>query len=248
MVSCSLVLTAQARIVDNANILSQSESANLTSLIDSVAIAYNFDLVIVTEQSIGAVRPMDYADDFFDYNGYGLGQDRDGCLFLRVMGTRDYWFSTSGRGIQLLDGNPFAFDVLEANVGHYLGSDQYYEAFQTFILDMEKFLSLEAVGRRYNFFHHYNAMLVLSAWVIALVVAFAVVLIWKKGMNTALAKTQAAAYVVPGSLSFKVQKDNFLYSTVTKTRRQTQSSSSGRGGGIHTGSSGRMHGGRGGRR
>jgi len=54
--------------------------------------------------------------------------------------------------------------------------------------------------------------------------------------------------VVNGSLAFDTKTDRFLYSTVTKTARQTEgssfSSSSGR---SHMGSSGRSHGGGGGR-
>jgi uncharacterized protein len=77
------------RIVDNAGLLSVSEKNDLINLINTIAAAYNFDLVIVTETSIGNKSPMEYADDFFDYNGYGLGSNRDGCIFLRVMGSRD---------------------------------------------------------------------------------------------------------------------------------------------------------------
>jgi uncharacterized protein len=110
----------------------------------------------------------------------------------------------------------------------------------------ETFLSLEARGRSYNFFYQWNAVLVSVAWVIAFVIGFITIQIWKKGMNTAVSQTQAAAYIIPNSLNFKVRKDSFLYSTVTKTRRETQSSSGG-GSGTHTSSSGRSHGGGGGK-
>ena len=79
-----------------------------------------------------------------------------------------------------------------------------------------------------------------------LIIAFIIIQVWKKGMNTALVKTQAAAYLVPGSLSFKVKNDRFLYSTVTKTARPKNTGSGGSGG-VHRSSSGRSHGGRGGR-
>ena len=234
-------LFSQVRIVDNAGLLSPQETASLAERIASIASQYDFDLVIVTETNIGASRPMDYADDFFDYNGYGLGQDRDGCLFLLVTGSREYWFSTSGKGIKIL--NPTAGDKLEADTVKFLKEGDSFEAYRAFLQDWEEFLALDAKGRSYNFFHQWNLVLVCVAWALSLALGFGIVLIWKRGMNTALSQAQAAAYVVPGSLTFMEKKDRFLYSRVTKKARPKQNPS----GGIHTGSSGRSHGGRGGR-
>jgi uncharacterized protein len=242
--SFSVQVFSQDRIVDNADLLSVSDKNNLINMINSVSAAYNFDLVIVTETDIGDTSPADYANDFFDYNGYRP----DGSLFLRVMGTRDYWFSTSGRGIKIL--NAYAGQKLESHAGKYLGEDNYYAAFSAFIQDWDKFLGLEAKGRNYNFFYHWHIVLLVIAWLIALGIGFAVVHSWKRNMNTALPQTQAAAYVVSGSLNYAAKKDNFLYSKVNKTKRSSGGSSlsSSLAGGIRTGSSGRMHGGRGGRR
>ena len=240
----SVSVFAGERIVDNAGILSPEEKADLLKMADSIASANNFDLVIVTEKDTGNKTPMEYADDFFDYNGYGAGEDRDGCLLLNIPESRDYWFSTSGRGEKILDRNSYAFDKLEADVIKFLKAGKYYEAYRVFILDMETFLALEAKGRSYNFFQRWNLVVTGVAWFLALAIGFIIVSVWKKGMNTALQQTQAAAYVVPGSLAFREKNDRFLYSTVTKTKKQSQSSS---GGGTHRSSSGRSHGGRGGR-
>jgi len=234
------------RIVDNAGLLSTEKKENLRNIADRIADTYDFDLVIVTEKSIGTAAPMAYADDFFDNNGYGLGENRDGCLFLQVTGERDYWFSTSGKGVKIL--NPTAGSKLNADVLKFLkadaDADNYYDAYMAFLLDWEKFLVLEANGRSYNFFHQWNIVLIIAAWLISLAIGFLVVQIWKKGMNTALAQTHAAGYVIPGSLNFSEKKDRFLYSTVKKTKRQTENVSSVA---KHISSSGRQHGGRGGK-
>jgi len=234
---------AQERVIDNAGLLSQQEKTSLLAAVTSAESAYNFDLVIVTEKNIGASDPEKYADNFFDRNGYGLGQNRDGCLFLLVTDSRDYWFSTSGRGIKVL--TSAAANKLDKSIVKQLEENNFYGAFNAFMTDWNEFLALEAKGRNYNFFHQWNLVLVLIAWALALAVGFIVVYTWKKAMDTVLPQTQAAAYVVPGSLAFREKKDSFLYSTVTKTKLQTQSPSSGKG--VHTGSSGRSHGGRGGK-
>ena len=237
----SLQLSALDRVVDNAGLLSATEKNGLVRLINSVSTAYNFDLVIVTENSIGHTRPVDYADDFFDNNGYGFGS-RDGCLFLIVTGSRDYLFSTSGRGIDLL--NSTAFTKLSSGVVKHLREDNYYAAFNAFLEDWQQFLVLKSAGRNYNFFYRWNIVLVSAGWLIAFLTGFIVVEIWKRGMNTAMLQTHASAYIVPDSLVFNEKKESFLYSSVSKSTRQSDTSS---GGGIHTGSSGRSHGGGGGK-
>jgi len=245
IVFCTPAVFTQERIIDNAGLISLQEKANLLAVIASAASTYNFDLVIVTEKNIGASDPMKYADDFFDKNGYGLGQNRDGCLFLLVTESRDYWFSTSGRGIKIL--TSAAGDKLENSVVKLLGEGGFYMAFLTFLLDWGEFLALDAKGRSYNFFYQWNAVLVSIAWVLALAIGFIIVQVWKNKMDTTLGQSQAEAYMVPGSLAFREKKDSFLYCIITKTKLQTQGSSSGSGKGVHTGSSGSSHGGRGGR-
>jgi len=238
-------VSAQTRIVDNAGLLNAGEKEALTALINSISEKYNFDLVIVTEKNIGAATPMDYADDYFDYNDFGLGNDRDGCLFLQVKESREHWLSTSGRGIKIM--NETAGKKLEDDAIKHLRKDNYYKAYNSFIVNWEKFLILDAKGRNYNFVQQWHLVIMIIVWAFAFGAGFLVVLSMKKSMNTALAQTQAAAYIVPGSLAFKVKKDTFLYSQVTKTARQTDVSSSGGMGGSHVGSSGRSHGGRGGK-
>ncbi|MDR0322828.1 MAG: TPM domain-containing protein [Treponema sp.] len=233
----------QQRIVDNAGLLSPAEITSLLEKINSAAGTYGVDLVIVTEKSTGSASTRDFADDFFDYNGYGYGVDRDGCLFLIVMDTRDFWLSSSGRGEKIL--LSYAGVKLEEDILKYLRADNYYEAYFSFISNWEKFLSLEAKGRSYNFFQHRHTALVIGAWIIAFGTAFIIIQVWKRGMNTVLGKKEAGAYMINGSLSFTAKSDRFLYSTVTKVRRQTNSGSGG--GGRHISSSGRSHGGRGGR-
>ena len=241
----SAPLFGQNRLVDNAGILDSSQAQSLRVELDRVSTTYDFDLVIVTEKSIGSAKPMDYADDYFDYNGYGLGEDRDGCLFLQVTEDRDYWFSTSGRGIDIY--NTAAFNRMESEVLKHLRKDNYYEAYLAFVKTSEEFLKLDAKGRSYNYIRAYFPAFILASWILALLIGMIVVSAWKKDMNNALLKTQAASYMVPGTLSFTDRRDRFLYSTVTKTVRPQSTSSGSGGGGIHTSSSGRTHGGRGGK-
>ena len=214
-----------SRVIDNAGLLTPEQKSLLENQIASVAGTYSFDLVIVTERNEGSSNPERYADSFFDDNEYGYGAGRDGYIFLQITESRDYWFSASGRGINIL--NDTAFYKMEADVLKFLSAGMYFEAYRAFINNWEEFLALEAVGRSYNFFHRWNGALVISSWILALIIGLVVVFVWKSKMNTALQKTQADAYVVPNSLAFKVKNDRFLYSTVSKIKRESQSSGGG---------------------
>jgi uncharacterized protein len=233
-------LCAQSRIVDNADLLSASEKADLERQLAAIASTYNFDLVIVTEESIGGAQPAAYADDFYDNGGYGA----DGCLFLRVTGSRDYWYSTSGSGEKIL--NNTAYGKLNSDVGRFLDNNDFFSASSAFINAWDEFLFLDAkYGRSYNFFYRYNVLLVLIGWVLAALIGFFIVQNWKAQMNTAIPQKQADPYITPNSLAFTGKKDGFLYTNTTKTPRASSSSG---GVGAHLSSSGRSHGGRGGRR
>ena len=232
---------AQERIVDNAGLLSAGQKQNLGNLLSSISSKYNFDLVIVTERNIGNTSPKVYAGDFFDYNGYGFGSARDGCLFLHVTDSRDIYFSTSGRGIEIL--NSRAQNKMSGGAAKQLREGNNYEAYLGFLNDWEEFLELDTYSRSYNFFHQWNILIVIIAWALAFLIGLIIVSSWKSQMNTVFPKRQAADYMVSGSLAFKENKDTFLYSTVTKTKRQQQTSSSSSGSKTHISSSGRTHGG-----
>ena len=231
---------AQNRVVDNAGILNAGEKQNLSNLISSLAARYNFDLVIVTERSIGGVNPELYADDYFDDNGYGYGAGRDGCILLQVTDSRDIVVSTSGSGVNIM--NAAAENKIFNDAIKHLRANNYYQAYYSYLTNWQEFLSLDAQGgRRFNFFYQYNAIILFIVWLIAAAAGFITVHTWKAGMNTAIGITQAASYVVPQSLTFSVKNDSFLYSTVSKVPRASSGSSSG--GGPRVSSSGRSHGG-----
>jgi len=238
----SFPLFAQKRIVDNAGLLKVGEASELESLVAQIASTYNFDLVIVTETNIGSKSPMDYADDYFDYNGF---MGRDGCLLLQVTETRDYWFSTSGRGIRML--NSYAYNKLESDVVDFLRKDDPAGAYRVYISDWEKFLALDAGGRNFNFVTENAVKFYLGAWVISLIIALVAVNIMKAKLDNVHPKTEANRFIIPGSLAFSLRQDSFLYSTVSKTERSDSSSSGGGGSGVHTSSSGSSHGGGGGK-
>jgi uncharacterized protein len=213
----------KGRIIDNAGLLSMAEKTSLGKLMEEIASNYNFDLIILTEKSIGT-DAIDYSWNFLDAESLG-GETWDGCLLLQSTGERDYAFTASGRGSKIL--NSSAYNKLEKDVVAFLRQDDNAGAYEAFIDNWKKFLVLESKGRSYNFLCEKEAhsILLLVAWLTAFLIGLLAVHAMKAKMNTALSAKEADTYMVPNSLILTQQHDKFLYSTVTKTKRQTSPSS-----------------------
>ena len=125
-------------IIDNAGLLSAKEKANLGTRIKKIAAKYNFNLIILTEKSIGGEDPIDYSWNFLDsHNLYG--ETWDGCLLLVSTEDRDYAFTASGRGDKILTND--LYDKMENDVVSYLKKNNYAGAFEAFIRTWEKLLA-----------------------------------------------------------------------------------------------------------
>lgn len=59
------------RLVDNAGLLSQAEADSLRATLDQYSEELNFDIVVVTTNTLDGKTPRDYADDYFDYTATG---------------------------------------------------------------------------------------------------------------------------------------------------------------------------------
>ena len=89
------------RVVDNAEILSDAEELELTSLVNDIATVYQIDVVLITESQRQEADIQAEADMLFDTNGYGIGEKKDGVLFVLDMGNREWAISTHGDTITL---------------------------------------------------------------------------------------------------------------------------------------------------
>ncbi|MDI9489773.1 MAG: TPM domain-containing protein [Clostridiaceae bacterium] len=238
------------RLIDGADLLTDSEEAKLLERLDEISEKYQTDVVIVTNYSLEGKTSTAYADDFFDYNGYGFGENADGILFLLSMEERDWAISTTGSGIQT-----FTDAGLEYIVDEFISdiSDAKYAQGLNKYLDLvEKFLKQAATGKPYDVGNMPKKPLAWYFLPITLVGGMLISYMIVSGMKSKLktVKRQAAAddYVRHESFRLNDRRDLYLYSHVSRTARPTESSSSGggsRSGGsrTHSSSSGRSHGG-----
>ena len=230
------------RMVDEGDLLTDSQEAALRSELDRLSLQYNCDIVIVTASSLNGLSAMEYADDYFDYNHYGLGSNNSGILMLVCLEERAYWFSTCGDAITMFSDK--TIDYMRDLIPDYLTDGDYYGAFEKYIEMSDNVIgSYVNDGKIYTPPRKLSATHVLISIALGVGVAFIIMSIKKSKMKTVRMKQEADSYVRSGSMQLTDCRDTFLYSKVDRTRRETESSS---GSSTHTSSSGESHGGGGG--
>lgn len=248
---CASTVTAEddmIRIADWAELLSESEEAELSDCLDEISERQKLDVVIVTVDSLEGANVTAYADDFFDYNGYGFGENKDGILFLISMEERDWCISTSGYGITAF--TDAGQEYLSEKFLPYLSDGEYAEAFRTFAVWCDDYITQARAGTPYDvdnvpteLFSPLGALII--AVVIGLIVAFIATGIMRLGLRSVFSEPKADSYIKKDSLNLTKNYDLFLYRNVTRTERQRETSTASSSGGstTHTSSSGNIHGG-----
>ena len=112
--------------IDNAELLTDAEEAELEARLAEASQRLDADIVILTEPYI-STDAQTYADDYFDYNGYGP----DGLILLVDMGGREWYISTCGICVEGFEGD--GFDYVSENVAYDLGNEDYVSCFDTFV-------------------------------------------------------------------------------------------------------------------
>ena len=230
--------------VDGENLISDSQGAKLSQRLEEVSRDYECDVVIVTVYSLQGKTVTEYADDYFDYQGYGQGASGDGILLLICMQQREYAISTKGKCIDVFtDAN---LRYMEDRFVGYLSDGEYNDAFNEFVTLCEGFLEQAASGRPYGSDDADRQPLSLIWIPISLVIGFVLALIitgaMKGRLKTVHMQSAADNYVRADSMQITRSSDVFLYANVSKHKRPENNSSSG-GSSTHISSSGSTHGG-----
>lgn len=245
----------KTRIVDWADLLSDSEEAELSDKLDEISERQQVDVAVVTVNSLEGASAMEYADDFFDYNGYGLGAGQDGILFLISMEERDWYISTAGFGITAV--TDAGREYMAEKFLPYLSEGEYAQAFGVFADQCDDYIRQAKTGMPYDVdniptepFSHIGALIigVIAGFIIALIATG----FMRLDLHSVYSQPAADSYMKKNSLRLTREYELFLYKNVTRTKKPKESNSSNNrpssgGSATHTSSSGRTHGGGGGK-
>ncbi len=244
------------RLVDMADILTDSEEAELLSELDSVSEVWDSEVIIVTTTDTEGSSVTTYADDIFDYiyaaeneEVYGADYETSGILFLLDMGGREWAISTRGTGIQTFTdaGQKYITGKMQSDL-----SDGYYaDAFDTFIDECDDFYEQAATGEPYDVENlsgaeGYSLIWIPIALVVGLVLALIVTLVMKSQLKSVEMQAAASDYLKRDSFQLSRREDIFLRTDIVKTPKPKDNDNDG-GSSTHFSSSGTEHGGSSGR-
>lgn len=245
------------RLVDKADLLSDSEESDLLNLLDEISERQQVDIVVVTVDSMKGETAMVYADDFYDYNGYGIGSGQDGILLLISMDERDWYISTHGYGITAVTdaGREYMSEQFVSD----LSAGDYAAAFTNFARLCDDFITQAKTGEPYDVGHLPDDTFE-PVWGLIVALGFAFIIslivtgIMRGQLKSVHSQPEANNYIKQGSMQLTKKNDLFLYRHVDRRKKPENNSSSGSsssnhsgGSRTHTSSSGRTHGGGGGK-
>lgn len=252
------------RVIDDADLLMGTEEMHLLAKFDEIADTEQFDVIVATVNTLEGKSPQEYADDLYDYNDFGLGDQKDGIVLLVSMEDRDVYISTTGRGMDIF-GDGIWDDSILNRILPYLSDGRYYEAFELYASICEMHLNPESSADlpddyeyiyggtndydynydyNYDYDYDYNyrpsrgfdfIKMIPVSIAIGMVISLLIMLGFRSKLKSVRSKPTAHDYQVPGSMQVTHQSDMYLYSHVTKTPKQTQNNNRSRGGGFSGG-------------
>ena len=242
-----------AKVYDYAMVLTTSEEKKLKEDIYEYINKYNMDMVLVTVKYHEKNSTKEYAEDFYDYNGFGLNSTYDGIIFVIDFnfGYTDIYISTTGQAIRIYD--DYRIDNMLDNIASKKNSG-YYSMFNKFIADASSYASYGVPSSNLNTTINGNGDLVYMPYstiiILSIIVPTIVLLIFVFKNKMVRKSINASYYLKEDSVIINSRSDRFITTHTSSVRiNDSSSSSGGRVGGssVSRGSSGRSHGG-GGRR
>ena len=267
-------VSGQPRVFDQAGLFSETEIIQLEEKIAQCRKSTKMDVVIVSAYADGERSAEEYADDYYDYGGFGAGKKASGVLLLYYMDGPgqpggECYISTTGTMINMLTDERIE-SILDDVYGD-LGKRDFAGATEHFLEDVKAYVKEGVESGQYTYdrdtgeivrYHSIRLYEVAIAVVIAGILAGSVCLDIKKRYAMKQSSREVSnslqAYRADCAFHFSVAGDKMVnkYVRSVPIPRNTSSGSGGRGHSgsssagrstIHTSSSGRSHGG-GGRR
>lgn len=226
------------KVYDFADLLTDEEEKNIYRTIDNFLESSSMDFVVVTldknPYGVSDYYTQIYAQDFYYYNDFGVGDKKDGLIVLIDMNNRYPYIATKGNAILVYDDE--RIDSIHESAYNYLASGNYYEALKNYIdkiayyydkgiPDSNEYYCIDEFGiyykcksapKRVNW-----AITIIAATLGSLIPAFIHTRKYK-GIHIA---TNANNYLTNGNVNVKT--DQFLTTFTSRVRRIHDSGGSG---------------------
>lgn len=246
---------AKEKVYDFADLFNNTQESELFDKLTNFRKQTNLDIVIVTIDYNNKHNSAKYSDDFYDYNEFGIGDDRSDLLFLIDMDIRNIYVTTTGKAINIYTDQRIN-NILD-NVFSYFGNQEYYVGTNKFV-DLALNYAKINVDDDSKYVINSDSELVkdrsglVNVFFVSVIITIIAIVIMANLNNNVAKANSSKSFLNKDTLVVKKINEVFLGSTVSKVRIDNGSSSSGhrssgRSSSTHRSSSGRSHGG-GGRR
>lgn len=223
------------KVYDYAQVLSIEEEEKLKKDINLFIANHNMDMALVTVKYHEKIDTMNYADDFYDYNGFGIGNNNDGLIFVidfTFSERGELWMSTTGKAINLYT-DARIDSILDSVVAEK--NRGYYEMLNTFIEESNYYANIGISSYNNESKINFKNIIIISLVIPSIII---LILILKNKMIKAA--ITASHYLIKDSVIINKRSDKFITTHTTSVRINDSSSG---GSSTHSGSSGISHGG-----
>lgn len=255
--------TEGQKIYDQAKLLTAEQITTLEAKALSIAKEKSVDIIIVTTADANDKTAQQYADDFYDEHKFGYEHENgSGVLFLIDMDNREAYISTAGTAITYFTDE--RINLALDSIFEFIPNGQYYEACNAFIDKVSEYIGnpsadsnvyYDSNGNSHSNSDGYvdssgnytqytpierfkqNAWIYLIISIITGIVGAAMMAANSGGKITVGSST----YIDKSSIHVNHSQDQFIRTTVTK--RKIETNSGGGGSSTHTSSGGHTHGG-----
>lgn len=241
---------ATEKVYDFADLLTDSEEKKLYQQATKFIKKTELDLAIVIVSDYTKPRcdgdcTRTYADDFYDYNEFGIGSRHSGVLFLVDMKTRTIYMTTTGDAMDMY--NDYRIEQIMDAIYQEFTNQNYYDGIAKFMTILENY---DTIGVANSKDSHYVIsddgsvvrdipwLFLIGGPLLITGIVMAIMISRNKLVRVA---TSSREYLDKETLQTSIVKDRFVHTHTSKTPIYHSSGSSG--GGGHSGSSGVSHGG-----
>ncbi len=230
-------------IVDMANILNSEQTSQLEQKITQVINNCQMDVVILTTCLNNGKSMVDFADDYYDENDYGIDLRKSGLILVLSLQDNEWYISTSGAAIDTF--SDWGIEYLGKVMKPSLVDRNFYQAFEDFVSYTEKFNVQAVTDKPYDRYNQgdlpnldvdeevvfdnqdnsepktkmdSNKRILISLGA-GLVIGFIISFIRMGKLNTKKSVKNANEYVKENSFKLTKSNDLYLYQTVTKRAR-----------------------------
>ena len=240
-------LKSKERLEDEAGLLVSSQKSALLNKLNEISERQKFDIVVVTVTSLDGKTAKAFADDYFDDNGYGQGNNSDGILLLLNYSSKEWSISTHGYGKTAF--TDYGQQKIMETLTPMLSDGNFNSAFNEFASLCDDYITKARSGNPVDIDDvpipaEKNILkTALISVAIGTILAFIVSSSMKRSLVSVSMQKKADNYTRDNSMNITDSREIFLYKNVTsKTKSQsggstTNKSSSGR---EHGGSSGKF--------